>query len=140
MSNKSLTLAPSVGDALAELVVNPSPITLFRFSAVTWNPHRIHYDAGYAATEGYPNVLVQSHLHGSFIAECALRWCGAGWALVGLSWKNRGVAFASDRLTLTGHVESVAGERVECVVEERNQAGEICATGRVVLMRKLESE
>ena len=42
----------TVGATIAELEVRPSTISLMRFSAVTWNPHRIHYDEAYAATEG----------------------------------------------------------------------------------------
>lgn len=41
------------------------PIQLFRFSAMTFNSHRIHYDRDYAAREeGYPALVV----HGPFIA------------------------------------------------------------------------
>ena len=41
-----------------------SAVTLFRFSAVTFNSHRIHYDADYCRDEGYPNLVV----HGPFLA------------------------------------------------------------------------
>lgn len=43
----------------------PSAVDLFRFSAVTFNSHRIHYDAPYARdVEFYPGLVVQ----GPFIA------------------------------------------------------------------------
>jgi 3-methylfumaryl-CoA hydratase len=43
---------------------SPNPTDLFRFSAATFNSHRIHYDAPYAInTEGYPGLL-----HGPFTA------------------------------------------------------------------------
>ena len=46
-------------------VWNPTPVDLFRFSAVTFNSHRIHYDLPYAtAEEGYPGLVV----HGPFTA------------------------------------------------------------------------
>lgn len=45
--------------------VTPSPTLLFRYSAVTFNGHRIHYDWPYATeTEGYPGLVV----HGPLIA------------------------------------------------------------------------
>ena len=56
------------------LVFEPTTLQLFRFSAATWNPHLIHYDREYAQTEGYPDVLVQSHLHGCFLVEVVRRW------------------------------------------------------------------
>lgn len=41
------------------------PVQLFRFSALTFNAHRIHYDHPYATeVEGYPGLVV----HGPFIA------------------------------------------------------------------------
>ena len=47
--------------------VKPDPVVLFRFSALTFNPHRIHYDRPYATeTEGYPGLVV----HGPFTQMC----------------------------------------------------------------------
>ena len=41
----------------------PGPIDLFRFSAVTFNAHRIHYDQHYACeSEGYPGLVIQGPL------------------------------------------------------------------------------
>ena len=35
--------------------ITPDPVSLFRYSALTFNPHRIHYDRPYAMEqEGYP--------------------------------------------------------------------------------------
>jgi 3-methylfumaryl-CoA hydratase len=43
--------------------VTPDPVLLFRFSALTFNAHRIHYDRDYAMkTEGYPGLVVQGPL------------------------------------------------------------------------------
>ncbi|WFF43400.1 hypothetical protein EVC62_18930 [Salinicola endophyticus] len=49
--------------------VQPDPVLLFRYSAATFNGHRIHYDWPYAtATEGYPGLVV----HGPLIATLLL--------------------------------------------------------------------
>jgi 3-methylfumaryl-CoA hydratase len=49
--------------------IAPGPVTLFRFSAVTCNAHRIHYDAGYARTvEGYPGLVVHGPLTALLLA------------------------------------------------------------------------
>ena len=46
-------------------VWTPGPVDLFRFSAVAFNSHRIHYDVPYATgEEGYPGLVV----HGPFTA------------------------------------------------------------------------
>lgn len=51
--------------------------TLFRFSAVTFNSHRIHYDADYARTvEGYPELVVHGPLIAVLLAGSARRRVG----------------------------------------------------------------
>ena len=51
-------------------LVQPTPIMLFRYSAVTFNGHRIHYDWPYVTeTEGYPGLVTQ----GPLIATLNLR-------------------------------------------------------------------
>ncbi|MDF3934490.1 FAS1-like dehydratase domain-containing protein [Pseudomonas citronellolis] len=50
--------------------VEPTPVLLFRYSAVTFNGHRIHYDWPYVTgAEGYPGLVV----HGPLIATLNLR-------------------------------------------------------------------
>lgn len=52
--------------------VEPSTVMLFRYSAVTFNGHRIHYDLDYVTKqEGYPGLVV----HGPLIATCMLQAC-----------------------------------------------------------------
>ena len=49
--------------------IRPDPVSLFRYSALTFNPHRIHYDRPYAMNvEGYPGLVV----HGPFSQQCLL--------------------------------------------------------------------
>ncbi len=53
------------GEALWRRTVEPDPVLLFRYSALTFNSHRIHYDQPYVTeVEGYPGLLV----HGPLIA------------------------------------------------------------------------
>ncbi len=48
-----------------ERTIHPDPVLLFRYSAMTFNGHRIHYDRSYATeVEGYPGLVV----HGPLIA------------------------------------------------------------------------
>src|SRR5437867_6790766 len=43
--------------------VTPDPVLLFRFSALTFNSHRIHYDRTWAMqVEGYPGLVVHGPL------------------------------------------------------------------------------
>ena len=51
--------------------VEVNPVLLFRFSALTYNAHRIHYDRDYARAEGYPGLLVHGPLQALLMAELA---------------------------------------------------------------------
>ena len=52
----------------------PGPVDLFRYSAVTFNSHRIHYDGPYAEhEEGYPGLVVHGPLTASRLFALARR-------------------------------------------------------------------
>lgn len=126
------------GEEISGLVKRPTNVQLFRFSAATWNAHRIHYDKPYAETEGYPDVLVQSHLHGCFLSEAVMRWAGPDARLVRFRWENRRLAVPGDVLTCSGRIKraylsEVGAGLVECELEERNQDGDLCAPGWAVV-------
>ncbi len=60
--------------ALWSVPHRPDEAMVFRYSAVTFNAHRIHYDLAYATgVEGYPGVIVQ----GQLLATLMLRACEA---------------------------------------------------------------
>lgn len=50
---------------------------LFRYSALTFNGHRIHYDADYArSVEGYPDVVIHGPLLATLLMDLAVRHRG----------------------------------------------------------------
>jgi len=54
--------------------VNPDSVLLFRFSALTFNAHRIHYDRDYAEeVEGYPGLVVHGPLTAMLLMAHFLR-------------------------------------------------------------------
>ena len=123
----------AVGEAVDPLVVEPTAISVFRFSAVTWNPHRIHYDEAYAATEGYPGVLVQGHLHGAWLLTAVKRWLGDRGRVERFSWQNRHFAVPGDALVITGDVVSVERDLVHVDLVETNQNGVVCAPAKALI-------
>lgn len=128
------------GQVLPELTKRPTTTMLFRFSAMTWNAHRIHYDEPYARSEGHPGVLVQATMHGAFLMEMVTGFAGPGGRIGTFSYSNRGIAVAGDTLTLGGTVREVrpASGSVVCDIWERRQDGSICAAGEatVILPRR----
>ncbi|HLM04095.1 MAG TPA: hypothetical protein VK402_02765 [Blastococcus sp.] len=103
-----------------ELVVDP--VVLFRFSALTYNAHRIHYDAGYAESEGYPGLVVHGPLQALLMGECFRR---SGRSLVGSTFSYRLVAptFGEQRIEVTTRA---TGGQPSAVV--RNGRGRTTAT------------
>jgi 3-methylfumaryl-CoA hydratase len=66
-------LAPETGDE----GWLPGPVDLFRYSAVTFNSHRIHYDLPYATgEEGYPGLVVHGPLTATRLHAYAARRLG----------------------------------------------------------------
>ena len=70
---KTRESAPAAGTAPANETyarrIVPDPVLLFRYSALTFNGHRIHYDRRYVTdVEGYPGLVV----HGPLIATLLL--------------------------------------------------------------------
>jgi 3-methylfumaryl-CoA hydratase len=54
--------------------VDPNTVLLFRYSALTMNGHRIHYDRPYAIEEeGYPGLVVHGPLQATLLADLAAR-------------------------------------------------------------------
>jgi 3-methylfumaryl-CoA hydratase len=69
--------------------VSPDPVLLFRYSALTFNGHRIHYDLRYATEEeGYPHLVVHGPLTATLLMGFAER--RSGRTLVSFSF--RGIA------------------------------------------------
>jgi 3-methylfumaryl-CoA hydratase len=53
------------------------PVLLFRYSALTFNGHRIHYDRDYVTkVEGYPGLIFHGPLQAAFIIELAAKLRG----------------------------------------------------------------
>ncbi|OZC55507.1 hypothetical protein CH267_13100 [Rhodococcus sp. 06-621-2] len=76
--------------------------TLFRFSALTANAHRIHYDAPYAIqVEGYPGLVVHGPLLAVFMADLTEQAWGVG-GLGKFAFRLRHPIFDGDRFLAEG--------------------------------------
>ncbi|GGE38417.1 FAS1-like dehydratase domain-containing protein [Actibacterium pelagium] len=53
-------------------VIDPTPTLLFRYSALTFNGHRIHYDKAFCTgTEGYPGLVVHGPMQATMLCQLA---------------------------------------------------------------------
>lgn len=113
------------------------PAQLFLFSAVTRNPHRIHYDLPYAKSEDHPDILVHGPLHGAMLCSFVTTWMGDEGTLKRFGYQNRGRAVQSEQLVFKGRVtrkyESDGQGVVELDIWEENAGGEITVPGTAVV-------
>ncbi|TGD93169.1 FAS1-like dehydratase domain-containing protein [Methylobacterium nonmethylotrophicum] len=84
--------------------VEANPVLLFRYSAMTFNGHRFHYDQPYATqVEGYPGLVV----HGPMQASLLLNLAAARLGRVPARFRYRGVSpmIAGQRFAVAGRQE-----------------------------------
>jgi 3-methylfumaryl-CoA hydratase len=82
--------------------VTPDPILLFRFSALTFNSHRIHYDRRWAMeVEGYPGLVVHGPLTSTLLIDFA-RDENPGRVFVSYSTQARAPLFDTASFELYG--------------------------------------
>ena len=101
------TVVPPPADGWRR-VVEPDTRLMFRYSAVTFNTHRIHYDLPYAReVEGYPALVFQGPLSALLIAATAS--ADAGRPLQSFTFKATNPLFAGLPFTITGRLDGDAG-------------------------------
>jgi 3-methylfumaryl-CoA hydratase len=97
----------------AHRAISPSPALLFRYSALTFNTHRIHYDAPYTENvERYRGLVV----HGPLIASLLLQLAAAELG------ENRLRSFA-----FRGLSPAIAGEPLHLVLRRAEDGYELAA-------------
>ncbi|MEV5177872.1 hypothetical protein AB0L10_44320 [Streptomyces flaveolus] len=117
--------APAL-DAPWRLAVQPDPTLLFRFSALTANAHRIHYDATYARdAEGYPGLVVHGPLLALLMLELVRR-DDPSRPVRSLSYRLRSPVFSGERLLVCGEPAD-GGARMQVASHRETQH----ATGEV---------
>ncbi|WP_423926599.1 FAS1-like dehydratase domain-containing protein [Candidatus Palauibacter sp.] len=89
------------GDMAWSESVTPDAAMLFRFSALTFNAHRIHYDRDYArGVELYPDLVVHGPLTALLLADLATR--RSGRSLRTLTFRARRPMFVDRPITIEG--------------------------------------
>lgn len=90
--------------------VTPDPVLLFRYSAITGNAHRIHYDRSYAqAQEGYPGLVVQGPLTATLLLDLFQR-NNPHRQITGFSFVGRGPLFDGNPVYLMGRQTAAGAE------------------------------
>jgi 3-methylfumaryl-CoA hydratase len=115
--------APVESNGASTETWTPSSVELFRFSAVMFNAHRIHYDLPYATdVEGYPALVVHGPL-------TAVRLCGFAARLLGrlreFQFRGEAPLFVAQPVRLVG---KPAGGQCHLTAERCDGATAMSAT------------
>src|SRR5262245_9358775 len=90
------------GDVPWRRGITPDPVLLFRFSALTFNSHRIHYDRAWAMdVEGYPGLVVHGPLTSTLLIDFA-RDHNAGRTFLTYTTQARAPLFDTGAFELRG--------------------------------------
>ena len=124
-------LTPQAGDGWR---FAPDAVDLMRFSAITANTHRIHYDWPYATgREGYPDLVVHGPLIALALAESVRRTEHVG-PTTELDYRIRNPMFCGQRARIDVRIDDRFGETgalVATATMTEESAGTVIADMRV---------
>ena len=126
-----MTINYQVGDTLPPLKHTATSFQLFRYSAVTWNPHRIHFDERYAREEGHDGVALHSHLRAALALRCVAEGLGPGWHVTKVAYRLRKPVYAPAELAYTARVTAAEGDTMTLELIEQQLSGEVGFEGTV---------
>ncbi|KAJ2492899.1 hypothetical protein IWW37_001071 [Coemansia sp. RSA 2050] len=123
-------------------VIDPSEILLFRYSSLSWNSHRIHYDSPYACdVEGHPSLLIHGPLTCTLLLQLLHANTPPGFVLKSFDYRAISPAYCQQHMTLNGrwmqqrHKKSLAGDAsVLCELWATNNEDGIAMKGVATLV------
>ena len=105
------------GDELPALEKTFHPARMMAYGAATWDFIRLHYDVEYVREQGFKAPFVDGQMVGAILAQQVQDWAGPDALLRRLSFRNRSMLFAGDRITCHGTVTRKLVEDGEALVE-----------------------
>jgi hydroxyacyl-ACP dehydratase HTD2-like protein with hotdog domain len=123
--------APAWPDAVAR-TVTPDTVMLFRYSALTGNGHRIHYDHPYVTgVEGYPGLVVHGPLQATLMAGLALE-AAPGARLARFAFRGKRPCFDGRALAVLARRDGA-----QMALETRDDTGATCMQAEAELVPAL---
>lgn len=108
--------------------VTPDSVMLFRYSALTRNSHRIHYDAPYAQeTEKYPALVVHGPLTATLLMARTVEANG-DHRLTSFTFRGQSPLYVGDPVRF---LVSDTGENIEAVAQNNSNGVAMSATAQV---------
>ena len=124
-----------IGDVLPPLEHTATALQLFRYSAVTWNPHRIHFDESYAHEEGHAGLALHSHLRAALAVRCVTEGLGPDWQVTNFAYRLRKPVYAPADLAYTARVTAAEDDSLTVELIEESASGELGFEGTARVSR-----
>jgi len=125
---KAAEPAPAWHDAATRQVI-PDPVMLFRYSALTGNGHRIHYDHAYVTgVEGYPGLVVHGPLQATLMAALAQE-TAPGLRLARFAFRGKRPCFDGRPLDVLARRDGM-----KVALETRDDTGATCMQAEAELV------
>ena len=97
---------PAPASATWSRTITPDPVLLFRYSALTFNGHRIHYDRSYVTeVEQYPGLIVHGPLIATLLVDLLQRHL-PGATLAEFNFRAVGPLFDTEDFTVCGEPDA----------------------------------
>ena len=102
--------------------VRPNDVMLFRYSALTFNSHRIHYDHPYVTeVEGYPGLVTHGPLTATLLLD-AFMSTHPEVAVTGYRFTAKSPLFANEQIHLVGRETEPGVHELQAIAPDRKIA------------------
>jgi acyl dehydratase len=110
------------------------PQDLAAYAGATWDHHRLHYDAAFAAAKGLRGPVVDGQMLGAMMASQLMRHFGPTSFVTALSFRFRSMVFAGD--TVRCEAEITADDGTIASVTTRVLVGNAVAADGTATVRR----
>jgi len=131
------------GDSLPPLEMDITLTALIMYAGATWDFHRYHYDAAFAAQSGMPAPFMDGQMIGALLSRQLMLWGGGDAFVRRLNYRQRAMVYVNESIVVTGKVTGTAIEDgrplAQCLMSVIKPDGTAIvrdATGTVELSRK----
>lgn len=130
-----MTLDLAAGAELESREHTFGALDLFLFSAVSWHPHRIHFDQDYTREEeGHPDLLVHGPLQAVHLFQDLADQLPEGATIASVRYRHTSPLHVGIAAVTKGSVTSVEGDTLEVSVwMEKQETGERTTAGEAVV-------
>lgn len=131
----NLTASSGRPDWSYQMSYTPTSPLLFRFSALTFNGHKIHYDRDWTREkEGHPDLVVHGPMNAVLLVELASAIAPrTGKRLMGFDYRATSPMYVDKEIRLLARLDAAQSAEGETLVLEAQQGGRTGMTAKAIL-------